>query len=101
MKTSNLQLESSFTLRLEDWRQILAENIWLIIICIGVFFCAGMYHLLRTVPTYESTMTLEVEQEASNILNLVDVRKQDLQKLETLKTIEQNLRSPALLLRVV
>lgn len=102
MKTSsNTPHESSFSLHLEDWRQILSENVWLIILCIGAFLAAGMYSLLRTVPTYESTMTLEVEQEASNILNIVDVQKQDLQKLETLKTIEQNLRNPALFLRVI
>jgi polysaccharide biosynthesis transport protein len=93
--------ELASLLRWHELKQLLDENKKFIGACAAIALLLGAFYLLQNTPAYESKMTLEVEYEVSKILNIDDIRKQDLQKQESLKTIEQNLQSAALLRRVV
>jgi polysaccharide biosynthesis transport protein len=82
-------------------RQLALENQRILIICGCIGFILGACYLFTSPPAYESKITLEVGQESSKILHANEARKQDWQRQDTLKTIEQNLLSQALFLRVV
>lgn len=85
----------------EDGFHLVLEKAGWIAGCTGVALLLAIIYLIRTTPVYEAKTTVEVEQEESKILNNVeDVRKQDLDKIETLKTIEQNLQSQTIFFRV-
>jgi polysaccharide biosynthesis transport protein len=88
-------------LRWHEFKQLVHENKKFIGACLAIALVFGLAYLVQSTPAYESKMTVEVEYEVSKILNIDDIRKQDLQKQESLKTIEQNLQSAALLRRVI
>ena len=63
---------------------------------------AAMWAYLKTVPkVYVATGSVEVSSHAPRVLNIDGLSPEDQKDLEQLRTIERNMRSTALLLRVV
>lgn len=61
----------------------------------------GWLHLSRTPNIYSATAVLEVEKEQPGRLNLEQSKLEEHSGYESLKTIENNLTGPSLLLRVI
>lgn len=74
---------------------------YLLVICGAVAGLLGWWHAARTPNLYAATAVLEVEQEQPGSLNLEQKKLEERSGLEALKTIESNLTSPSLLLRVI
>ena len=81
--------------------QILRERIWLISLCLLTAICATGAYLYRAPNVYASKVVLKVEEEDKNVINIQEVQKENLQTLESLKTVEQTLKNRALLDRVL
>ena len=62
---------------------------------------AGMAYFVRTPRLYRAQATIRVEQEDDKVLKIERVDSDDLKSEESLKTIEQSLTSPELLLGMV
>jgi polysaccharide biosynthesis transport protein len=73
----------------------------LIILCVVLSLVAAIVYLVRSPRIYESRAVIQVEQEASKIINVQDINHEDFKSPEDLKTVEQSLLSDTVLLRVV
>ncbi|MBV9657774.1 MAG: hypothetical protein JO295_06650 [Verrucomicrobia bacterium] len=93
-----------------DYRHLLhqlIEKSWIVALCTlaGLFLALG--YLSRAVPLYQSRVTLQVDIQDPNVVNVSGARAGSLSGpgglagLEALNTITQNLRNRALLARVV
>ena len=80
---------------------ILRERIWLISLCLLAAIGATGAYLYRAPNVYASKVVLKVEEEDKNVINIQEVQKENLQTLESLKTVEQTLKNRALLDRVL
>ena len=88
------------------WHQLL-EKLWVIVLCTlaGLFLALG--YLSRTTPLYQSRVTLQVDLQDPDVVAVAGARSGSLggtlglASLEALRTIEQNLRNRALLVRVI
>lgn len=80
---------------------IVFERLWIIVVCLGVFGIAGLSYITITPKEYESTVLLEVPQQAQRVVTIEDVSDQDFRSLEVMKTIEQNLQRMSLYERVM
>jgi capsular exopolysaccharide synthesis family protein len=78
----------------------LREKVWLIAAILGASVLAGLFYLSRTERVYAATTTIEVEEEQSALLKTDGQRIEGATGDAILKTIEQNLSSPALRLRI-
>jgi succinoglycan biosynthesis transport protein ExoP len=76
------------------------EKLWLIAIFVVVALLLAAAYLHRAPNLYSSTATLMVEQGDEKVVNIQKVQQEDLRGLEVLRTIEQVLKSRALLERV-
>jgi succinoglycan biosynthesis transport protein ExoP len=85
---------------LGDLIHILLERLWLITVIFTAVMLLGVGYLLTATKLYESTGTLEVQQQEQSVVN-TDGKEEDLKGLDVLKTFEQNLQRPSLFLRVV
>lgn len=79
---------------------ILLRRGWLVVL--GMLLAvAGMWTYLKSAPKiYVSTGSVEVSSHAPNVLNIEGLGPEDSKDLEQLRTIERNMASSALLLRV-
>ena len=87
-----------------DFRAIyylLREKAWLICLCFLLAAFGTAAHLMRAPKIYAAHVVLQVEQEEAKIINIQRVQQEDLQSLESLKTVEQTLQNPAILARVI
>jgi uncharacterized protein involved in exopolysaccharide biosynthesis len=78
----------------------LREKAWLIGAITAVALLAGFIYLSRTERIYSATTTIEVEQEQPSLTKDEGQRIEGATGDAILKTIEQNLTSPALRLRI-
>lgn len=75
---------------------------WLLIgLCTLGALLLGLLHLRSTPPIYAAQTIIQVAQEEKKVLKIEGVQSEDLKSLEVLKTIEQNIVSPEVLLRVI
>ncbi|MEO6740066.1 MAG: Wzz/FepE/Etk N-terminal domain-containing protein, partial [Chthoniobacteraceae bacterium] len=80
---------------------VLIEKMWVIIAILAICTAGGYFYASRLPRIYEATATVQVEADRQALVK-VENRKSDEPANEAiLKTIEQNLRSPALALRLV
>lgn len=85
----------------------LLEKLWVVVLCTlaGLFLALG--YLARTTPLYQSRVTLQVDLQDPDVVPVAGARSGSLggtlglASLEALRTIEQNLRNRALLVRVI
>ena len=73
----------------------------LLLLCGAVAGLLGWVHAARTPNLYSATAVLEVEQEQPGSVNLEQKKLEERSGQELLKTIESNLTSPTLMLRVI
>src|SRR5258708_5907635 len=89
--------DSSFVIDFPGIYHMIREKAWLVALTVvvgGLF--AGAY-IMQTPKIYEASTVVEVEQGQRKVVNIQDIKIDDLSSLEVLKTIEQNLSSSALL----
>ena len=79
----------------------LRERFWLIVLCAIAAGGLGYLYAERSPRIYASQLTVQVENAEQKILKIDGVMTDDLKALEVLSTIEANLTSPELLLRVI
>ncbi len=80
---------------------LLREKMWLIILCIFVAGIAGVTYIILSPPIYRAQAVIQVEQRSQNILKGNEYGVLDLNRDEIIKTTEQALTSPELLLQLV
>lgn len=86
-----------------DYREflhLLKEKSWIVVLAVALGAIAGGVMIYRTAKLYQSRLVLEVDSQMDRIAPVEEVRSMNLQSLEQLRTIEQNLRTRSLLLRV-
>ena len=99
-RLSTATTEYSVPLDLRSLAYVLWERAWLIGALAAAAVFAGVFYLNRTERVYAATTTIEVEEEQQKLVK-PDERRMDSSSSEAiLKTIEQNLTSPALKLRL-
>lgn len=74
---------------------------WLPVGLAAIGAILAVFYLMRTPEVYESTATVEVAQGRLKMLNIEELKPEDLGDLEVLRTIEQNFSSGSLVLRVI
>src|SRR4051812_33835409 len=74
---------------------------WVIILTLIAGLLIAISYVARTPKVYQSKLVLEVDAMAQQIVNVPDVRPQNLAALDQLRTIEQNLNNRTLMQRVV
>jgi polysaccharide biosynthesis transport protein len=95
---------SSATFDLAHFYHLLLSKAWVIILCVVLTLLAGVAYLIWAPKAYESRAVIAVEQETPKVNNIQDFNVEngdDTKGPEVLKTIEQALLSPTLLLQVV
>ena len=80
---------------------VLLDKLWLIAIFLVIALLLAAAYLQRAPRLFSSTATLQVEQADQKVIAIQKVQQEDLRGLEVLRTIEQVLKSRALLDRVV
>jgi len=93
--------ESSLAIDFPAVYHMLREKAWLIAVCVVVASSLAGVYITRTPKIYAAQTMVEVEQGERKVVNIQDIKMEDLSSLEELKTIEQNLDSSALLEGVV
>jgi polysaccharide biosynthesis transport protein len=87
-----------------DFRAILIllrEKMWLIILCVLVALIAGVTYIILSPPIYRAQAVIQVEQKAQKVLKGNEDVILDINRDEIIKTTEQSLSSPDLLLQLV
>ena len=93
------QAQTSF-----DYRHFLHFAIaksWIILLLLLAGLLIAISYVARTPKVYQSRQVLEVDIAPQAIVNIQDVRPQNLSALDQLRTIEQNLSNRTLMQRVV
>lgn len=80
--------------------RVLLEKRWIILGCAGAALLAGSVLLVRSPQIYAATTTIEVEEEKKTVVKIDPNTAVGEAHEEVLKTIEQNLESPTVLLRL-
>jgi capsular exopolysaccharide synthesis family protein len=94
--------EESNSLDLHAVFQTLRERWWLILLCFIFTVGIGVFYIIITPKTYQSTTVIQVEQAPTQVMNNIqDVTTEDLKEQEVLKTIETNLTGAELLINVI
>jgi succinoglycan biosynthesis transport protein ExoP len=81
--------------------RLVLSRAWVIILVILLTLSAAILYLIQTPQIYESRAVIQVQQEAQKVTNIQDINQEDYKQADALKTVEQNLLSDTLLLRVV
>src|SRR5258708_1859088 len=80
---------------------LLREKIWLIILCVLLAGVAGVTYIILRPPIYRAQAVIRVDQGAQKVLKANENGIVDLNRDEIIKTTEQTLTSPELLLQLV
>ncbi|MBV8279668.1 MAG: polysaccharide biosynthesis tyrosine autokinase [Verrucomicrobia bacterium] len=80
---------------------LLREKIWLIIFCILLPEIAGVTYIILRPPIYRAQAVVRVDQGAQKVLKAEENGIVDLNRDEIIKTTEQSLTSPELLLQLM
>ena len=78
----------------------LRERLWLLVAVAVLGVAAAMIYLARAPKTYAATTTIQVEEERQRLVRAESRGMDDAAAEEAIKTIAQNLESPALMLRL-
>ena len=97
---SDSPVDPSFGWELGTLFGVIRQKAWLLMLFVIVGVAGGAGYLVMTPPLYEARTAVQVEQQAPSVVNVQDAAREDLKTVDVLKTIEQNLGSTALLLRV-
>jgi capsular exopolysaccharide synthesis family protein len=97
--TQETQHPSSVDFR--GWFFAARERAWVIALCFAVAAAATVTVLVRSPKIYIAKSVLLVEQEEAKVLNIQRIQREDLQTLESLKTVEQTLQNQAFIARVL
>ena len=74
---------------------------WLVPACLLFTMGLGVFYVTVTPKTYRSEEVVQVEQSETKLLNIEDLKAEDLKQDQILKTFEQNLLSGEVLGRVI
>src|SRR5438045_3323296 len=80
---------------------LLRQKVWFISALTFVAFLLALIYLARTGKVYESSTTVEVVEDSQALVKADTRQMDDRAREERLKTIEQNLSSPALVTRLI
>jgi succinoglycan biosynthesis transport protein ExoP len=80
---------------------LLREKIWLIILCVLTAGIAGVAYIILRPPIYRAQAVIRVDQGAQKVFKANENGIVDLNRDEIIKTTEQTLTSPELLLQLV
>jgi polysaccharide biosynthesis transport protein len=80
---------------------LLREKIWLIILCVFLACIAGVTYIILSPPIYRAQAMIQVEQKAQRTLKANEDGVVEVKRDEIIKTTEQTLTSPQLLLQLV
>jgi capsular exopolysaccharide synthesis family protein len=80
---------------------VLRAKAWLIVLCLAVSVGLGVAYLFKAPKIYSATTVIQISQEEPILARLEAMRNDDLKEPQVIKTYEQNLVSPEVLLRVV
>jgi len=80
---------------------LLREKIWLIILCVLLAGMAGVAYINLSPPIYRAQAVIRVDEGAQRVLKAGENGIVDLSRDEIIKTTEQSLTSPELLLQLV
>lgn len=86
---------------LQAWIYLIREKLWLIALCVLLALGAGYVYLQIAPEIYTARSVVQVEQEATKVLDIKDITPEDLKTIEAVKTVEGALGSNSLMLRVV
>ena len=81
--------------------QVLCGRAVLIGAIITAAVSVGWLYLKRTANVYEAKTVIQVEQEERKVVKIEGIQSEDLKTLEVLKTYEQSIANPEVLLRVI
>lgn len=79
----------------------LVERIWVVVLCIVVAVLATAGYIRRQPTLYAANAIVQVEQEEARVVKVEKIQSEDLRWMDALRTIEQTLKSRAVLERVV
>ncbi len=94
-------LPATFGSDLKATLRALRRKAWLIALCTLAAGFLGALYAYRSPKIYSSQAIIQIEQEEQRVLKIEKLASDDLKTQEVLSTIEQNLTSPELLLRVI
>jgi succinoglycan biosynthesis transport protein ExoP len=80
---------------------ILRSKALLIAICTAGALVLAFLYTLFTPRVYSVQTVIQIEQEEQKVVKIEGIKSEDLKSLEALKTFEQNVTSPEVLLRVI
>ena len=80
---------------------LILDHAWLLALTLVLAIGAAAIYVQRATRIYETTTTLQVEQEEQKVVKVEQVLKEDLRGLEILNTIAQKLRGRALMERAL
>ena len=79
---------------------VIRRRAWVVVLCAVAAVALGIGYLAVTPPVYEAKTVMQAEQQEPAIVTIANALREDLTTVDVMKTIEQNLASTALLLRV-
>ena len=80
---------------------VLIEKVWVVVGILAICTAAGFFYAIRLPRIYEATATVQVEADGQTLMKVENRKSEEPANEIILKTIEQNLRSPALALRLI
>ena len=81
--------------------EVLRSKALLIAICTAGALVLAFLYTLFTPRVYSVQTVIQIEQEEQKVVKIEGIKSEDLKSLEALKTFEQNVTSPEVLLRVI
>ena len=81
--------------------EVLRSKALLIAICTAGALLLAFLYTLFTPRVYSAQTVIQIEQEEQKVVKIEGIKSEDLKSLEALKTFEQNVTSPEVLLRVI
>ena len=81
--------------------EVLRSKALLIAICTAGALVIAFLYTLFTPRVYSAQTVIQIEQEEQKVVKIEGIKSEDLKSLEALKTFEQNVTSPEVLLRVI
>src|SRR5438477_6811602 len=81
--------------------EVLRSKALLIAICTGGALLLAFIYTCFIPRVYCAQTVIQIEQEEQNVVKIEGIKSEDLKSLEALKTFEQNITGPEVLLRVI
>jgi succinoglycan biosynthesis transport protein ExoP len=93
--------DESFGSDIRETFLLLREKTWLITLCVIIAVIAGIIYIMLRPPTYRAQAVIRVEEGTQRVLKESENGVVDINRDEIIKTTEQTLTSPELLLQLV